>query len=200
MPRHPIRLPLLVPVLVLAACGGDKPAPAQPGGLEEAVQQATAALPPTADGSVEPIRSTDLAARLPDRLVGLAGGERTHQDVGMGGMKLSMATAEYREGAAQIAVTLTDAGGVGSVAPMAAAWAMVDIDRTTSSGYERTSRFDGYKALERVSRDGGRLRTEFSVLVGNRFVLQFKAREVEIDRLKEAAKALDLRALARTAD
>ncbi len=187
-------------VMLLAGCGGDKPARDQPGSLEDAMQQATAALPRSTASTVEPIASTELAARLPDQLAGMTAGERTHQDVGMGGMKLSMATAEYRDGASQIDVTITDAGAVGTVAPMAAAWAMIDIDRTTSSGYERTSRFEGYKALEKVARDGGRLRTEFSVIVGDRLVLQLKGREVEIDRLKAAAKALDLRALARTAD
>ncbi len=200
MPRLRLSLAAALGAFLVGACGGDKPDRDQPATVEEAMQQATAAATNAAGGPVDPIPAADLAARLPDKLAGLAGGERSHQDVGMGAMKMSMARAQYSEGKQRIDVSLTDAGSVGRMAPMVAAWSMVDFDRTTSTGYERTIRFEGYKAVETMSRDGGRLRTELSVIAGDRVIVQLKGVEVDIDQLKDAAKALDLRALARSAD
>ncbi len=198
MPRLPLSSTVAMGALLLAGCGGDKSDRSQPATVEEAMQQATAAATDAAGGPVDPIPAADLATRLPDQLAGLAAGERSHQDVGMGAMKMSMAKAEYRDGAQRIDVSLTDAGSVGRMSPMVAAWAMVDFDRTTSTGYERTIRFEGYKGVETMSRDGGRLRTELSVIAGDRVIVQLKGVEVDMDQLKDAAKALDLRSIARS--
>jgi hypothetical protein len=73
---------------------------------------------------------------------------------------------------------------------------MTDFDRTTSNGYERTGRFEGHKAFESLSREGGVLRTELSIVVDNRFIVQLEARDSDMDALKRVAKSLDLRSLA----
>lgn len=184
--------------LVVGACGGGEPEPPPPPAtLEEAMTQATEAIQNANPNSTEPIPAADLASHIPDELAGMTAENRSHQDVGAMGMKMSMATAEYRDGNQRIDVSITDAGSVGQMAPMAAAWAMVDFDRTTSSGYEKTIRFEGNKGVESVSRDGGRLRSELSFIVGGRVIVKLEGREIEIDQLKDAAKALDLKALAR---
>ncbi|HQW68009.1 MAG TPA: hypothetical protein PLJ23_13265 [Gemmatimonadales bacterium] len=83
------------------------------------------------------------------------------------------------------------------MAPMAAAWSMVDFDRTTSDGYERTIRFEGHKGMESSRRSGGRLRSELSLMLGERVVMKLEGVEVDVDALKKAAAALDLDRLAR---
>jgi hypothetical protein len=190
-----------VPMFALAllvACGGDAPEEtAQPATMEEAMQQMTDQVAATGAGNVDPIDAAELAKQLPDELGGFAASDRSHQNVGAMGMKMSTATAEYRDGTRRIDVSVTDAGGMGKMAPMAAAWAMADIDRTSSDGFERTMRFEGYKGFESSSTSGGRLRTELSVLVGERVIVQLKGVEVELDDLKKAAASLDLNALAR---
>jgi hypothetical protein len=114
------------------------------------------------------------------------------------GMTVSTVNARYEDGAGRrISIAISDMGGMGNTGVMgAAAWAMTDFDRTTSNGYERTSRFEGHKAFESLTRDGGVLRTELSIMVDNRFIVQLEARESDMDALKRVAKSLDLRSLA----
>jgi hypothetical protein len=79
----------------------------------------------------------------------------------------------------------------------AAAWAMTDFDRTTATGYERTTRFEGYKAMESLSKVGERVNAELNLIVADRFVIQIKGRGVDMDAVKAAAKSLDFGRLAR---
>jgi hypothetical protein len=193
-PLPPIALAL---ALALVACGDSAPEPAQPATYEDAVAEMTERVQATGGGAVEPIAAAELATRLPDDLLGMSAEERSHQDVGAMGMKMSMATAEYRSESGRINASVTDVGGIGKMAPMAAAWSMADFDRTTSSGYERTIRFEGHKGMESSSTSGGRLRTELSLLLGERVVLRLEGIEVDVETLKKAAAALDLVKLAR---
>lgn len=194
MSKH---LPAVGLACMLLACGDTAPKVEQPATYDEAVQQITERVEATGAGAVDPIPAADLATRLPDDLVGMTASNRTHQDVGTMGMKMSMATAEYRDASGRINATLTDVGGIGKMAPMAAAWSMVDFDRTTSDGYERTIRFEGHKGMESSRRSGGRLRSELSLMLGERVVMKLEGVEVNVDALKKAAAALDLDRLAR---
>lgn len=186
----------VISLALLAGCGGsDEPAP-PPATVADAVQQASEMASAAAAGGTDPIAAEDLQARLPEELNGMARGDTERQDMGAMGVKMSMAKATYQDGNKRIEVILTDTGTMGAMAPMAAAWTMVDFDRTTSSGYERTIRHEGYKGYEELSNSGGRLRTEVSLLVGERIVVQLKGTEVPMDELKDALNKLNLRALA----
>lgn len=182
-------------LLVAAGCGGDPPAP--PATVEEAMKQAGEAMADAASGGTEPLSAETLQERLPERLSGFARGETERQDMGAMGIKMSMAKADYTDGERRMEVIITDIGTAGAMAPMAAGWAMVDFDRTTSNGYERTIRFEGFKGHEELNNSGGRVRTELSLLVGDRVVVQLKGTGVEMDDLKKAASDLGLRNLAR---
>ncbi len=191
------RLAVLSVAAALLACGGSTPKEAAPATYEDAIAQMTERVEATGAGSVEPIAAAELAAHLPDKLLGMTASNRSHQDVGGMGMKMAMATAEYHGESGRINASLTDVGGIGKMAPMAAAWSMTDFDRTTSTGYERTIRFEGHKGVESSSRSGGRLRSELSLLIGERVVIRLEGIEVDVDKLKEAAKALNPDRLAR---
>jgi len=195
--RHPSLTPRLAVALLLTAtaCGGDPPAP--PATVEEAMKQAGEAMANAAAGGTEPLSAEQLQERLPERLSGFARGETERQDLGAMGVKMSMAKADYADGDRRIQVSITDVGTAAAMAPMAAGWAMVDFDRTTGTGYERTIRFEGYKGHEELNSSGGRVRTELSLLVGDRIVVQLKGTGVEMDDLKKAASDLGLRNLAR---
>lgn len=190
MPSFVLALALLV------ACGGDAPEAPEPATIDDAMQEMTNRAEASGASAVEPIAAAELAKLLPDDLAGFTASDRSHQDVGAMGMKMSMATVEYRDGTRRMDVTVTDAGGIGKMAPMAAAWAMTEFDRTTSDGFERTTRFEGHKGFESSRTSGGRLTTELSLLVGNRVVVQLKGVEVELEDLKQAARSLDLDAMA----
>jgi hypothetical protein len=181
--------------LALVACGGGEDTPPPPESMEEAMQQATEMT--KAAGDVEPLSGSQLLERLPASLSGFTRGEPEHQDIAAMGMKMSSAKATYTGDDGRIDVSLTDTGGASQMAPMAAGWAMVEFDRTTSTGYERTIRFEGFKGHEELSEGGGRTRTELSLLLGDRIVLQLKGSGVTMDQLKDVARAMDLRGLAR---
>jgi len=108
MSKH---LPAVGLACMLLACGDTAPKVEQPATYDEAVQQITERVEATGAGAVDPIPAADLATRLPDDLVGMTASNRTHQDVGTMGMKMSMATAEYRDASGRINATLTDVGG-----------------------------------------------------------------------------------------
>lgn len=181
--------------VLLVACGGGSDSPAPPETVEEAMEQAAEMT--KAAGSVQAVKGTELAERLPASLAGFARGEVEHQDIAAMGLQMSSASARYTSGDGRIDVSLTDTGGASQMAPMTAAWAMVEFDRTTNDGYERTIRFEGYKGHESLSQGSGRARTELTLLLGERIVVQLKGSGVTMDQLKDAARAMDLRALAR---
>lgn len=185
----------LLPLTI--ACGGGDDTPEPPATVAEAMEQASQAMTDAASGGTEPISAEALQARLPEELNGFARGETERQDVGAMGFQMSMARATYSDGDKRVEVSLTDTGNVGAMAPMAASWAMMDFDRTSSSGYERTMRFEGYKGYEEMSTSGGRLRSKLSLLVADRIVVNLEGNNVEVDDLKEMASDLDLRSLAR---
>lgn len=193
---HPRALLLPVAMVSLVAgCGGNDAADRPPANLEEAMEQATRIN--SEARSVEPVSAADLENMLPASLVGLTRGTPERQDISAMGMKFSTASATYTGDDGRIEVLLTDTGGASTMAPMAAAWAMIEFDRTTSTGYERTIRFEGFKGREELSKNSGRVRTELSLLLGERIVLSLQGLGIEMDALKDAARAMDLRRLAR---
>ena len=117
-------------------------------------------------------------------------GERT----GMGGFKISNAEAEYRDeddSSRRISITITDAGGIGRMALLGAAWMQFEVDKEDSNGYERTTEYEGYPAFEKY-RSGDRPRSELQMVVGERFFVSVEGQNVEMDDLKDAVEDLDL--------
>jgi len=203
---NPSRLFLLL-ALVLGACGrGDADsaseaaaaaAAAPPTTLEQAAQQAAEAISQRGGGA-EPVDAARLQAHLPESVAGLARVDMSRESTGAMGMKMSMAQARYEDGDRSISISINDMGGLGGIGMMgAAAWAMSDFDRTTQDGFERTTRFEGFKAMESQKVDGDYRHAELNILVADRFMVQMEGNSVDLDALKDAARALDLRGLAR---
>lgn len=200
MNRAPRRAPIVLLGTLVTGCGGaDDPDVPPPTTLQEAVESATQALQ-TRDGGGEPMSAEVLQARLPERLAGLPRVESERTQTGVMGMQLSVVTARYEsEDRRRLTVSITDVSGLGAQMAMGlAAWSIVDFDRTTSGGYERTGRFEGFKTMESFGAEGGIIRTELNVLVADRFIVKLTGQEVEMDTLKDAARAMDLTGLARS--
>lgn len=189
----------LVAVLGIAACGGDAPPPTEdePATMEEAMAQATEAIR-AHTGDVEPMSAEELQERLPEAAAGLPRVDVSRTETGAMGMKTSTTLARYEDGdGRRVTIAISDIGGVGSMGVMGAAgWAMTEFDRTTRTGYDRTGRFEGFKTLESLSREGGTMRTELNIIVADRFIVKVEGRDVEMDDLKDAARRLGLRSLA----
>jgi hypothetical protein len=190
-------MPVLFTIAVIACGGDEQAADASPASVQEAMQQAAAMSQQS--GGAEPASAESLADRLPREVNGLERVDVERTESGAMGMKVSATVARYEgDEGRQVTIAITDIAGLGATAMMgAAAWAMTEFDRTTETGYSRTSRFEGFKAMESLSGEGGRVNTELAIVVAERFIIQIEGRGVDMDVLKDAARDLDLRGLSR---
>lgn len=128
----------------------------------------------------------DLKEVMPKRLLGMERYSHTGEKSGVTGFKISQATAKYKDGDRRLEVNIVDSGGMALASLGAAAWTMLDVDRETDDGYERTTTIDGYKAYEKF--DSRRGEAEISIFYKDRFLVAIKG-----DNLKkgDAEKVLD---------
>jgi len=149
-----------------------------------------------AGGTATPALAPDqLRTVVPERLGGLARSEISVERNAALGIQMSQAEATYTDGSGKsLDLEIMDLGG--SMGLMAlAAWANIEQDRQTSTGYERT-----YKANNRVIHevwDQSRMHGECNVITGNRFMVQVEGDVPNMDALKAAAGGVDLAALDR---
>jgi hypothetical protein len=73
------------------------------------------------------------------------------------------------------------------------AWANNEFERESDDGYEKTTTFEGYKAIEKytVSTQKG----ELQIIIGKRFVVDVDGRRVEMSQVLDAARTIDLEKL-----
>jgi hypothetical protein len=177
----------------LAARAGGKTAQAGAANLAQAMQMLAGQ---NGAQRVEPVNFRELKALLPEALLGYKRTEAKGEKAGAMGVVVSQASADYDgEGGARIDIKLVDVGNLaGPLALGMAGWASVEIDRETETGYEKSTVLGGNKAFEKY--DTKSKRGEVKVLVGNRFIVEVRGRNVSIDDLKAAAGKLDLGKLA----
>jgi hypothetical protein len=171
--------------------GGAEDAPKN---LQDAVARMEQAMKAQIGTGVEPVDFRALKDLLPESAGGLKRTKASGNKSGMAGVKISMAEGRYEgEGGASMTLKVVDMGSMKGFAAMAAtSWAAVEIDQESDEGYEKTTKFEGYRAYEKAQGD----RTELKVVVGDRFMVEANGRQVKMDALKAAAKALDLPKLA----
>ncbi len=147
-------------------------------------------------GAVEPVDFRDLKALLPETMAGLKRGEASGEKTAAMGVKVSQVQARYAGDAnTRVRLKIIDTGSMSGIAGMAAAgWAMVEIDRETDRGYEKTSTVDGRKMHEKWNAKDKR--GEVDVIVGGRFVVELRGTGIEMKDLKQALSAIDFKKLA----
>jgi hypothetical protein len=143
----------------------------------------------------EALAPDQLRGIVPERLGGLARSDISVERNAALGIQMSQAEATYSDGSGKsLDLEIMDlGGGMGLMA--LAAWANIEQDRQTSTGYERT-----YKANNRVLHevwDQSSMHGEFSVITSNRFMVKVEGNVPNMDTLKGAAAAIDLAALDR---
>lgn len=146
----------------------------------------------TGGKQVETVDFRTLKDLLPGSVSGMNRTEATGEKSAAMGMQVSTAHANFQnDQGSSLKVTITDIGSMTGLAGMAAyAWAMTDIDRETSTGYEKTTRFNGHKAMEKY--DNQTKYGELSVLVGDRFVVAAEGNAVSMNDLKGALNQVNL--------
>jgi hypothetical protein len=142
-------------------------------------------------GKVALVDFRELKGLLPDSLGGLKRVSASGEKSGAMGMGVSQARGKYKgDGNARIDLKIIDTAGVGGMAMAAFGLAMVEVDKETEDGYEKTTSLDGRKAFEKYNNRSKR--GEVKVLVGNRFVVELDGDDVSADDLKSAVAKLDL--------
>ncbi|MCF2490059.1 hypothetical protein [Dyadobacter sp. CY347] len=194
---------VLASAMLLSSCGGkqeEKEGTEQEGTEQEADKSAVDALQAFADkakemGSreaVDPIDFRKLKELMPEKIAGMSRTEATGEKSGAMGFTVSTAQAKYKgDGDESLDIEIVDTGGIAGVSTMAlAGWSMAEIDKETTTGYEKTATIDGHKAFEKY--DNESKSGELNVLVADRFVVNVQGNQVTMDQLKGALKDLDL--------
>ena len=138
---------------------------------------------------VDPVDVDALKAYIPDTFAGLPKTESRAEKNGIAGLMVSKAEATYGNGADKsVALEIADSGGVSGLVGLAG-WAGMQTQREDSSGSERTEKVNGRLTHEQTSKGGS---SEFSIVLGDRFVVTAKGRNLELPALKAAVSGLDL--------
>lgn len=188
--------------MLCVACGSsdekkeaDSGASASLGGTLNAVQEmAKQAEEAQKNGPVETIDFRKLKELLPADADGLARKSANGEKNGMGGFNFSTATGRYEnaDNSENIELAIVDAGGSGAMMGLAA-WSMIDMDKETESGYEKTTKIGDNKAYEKY--DNTNKSGEIAVMVKSRFIVTVKGNGVEMDKLKAVLDDVDLEKL-----
>lgn len=143
---------------------------------------------------VDPVDFRELRALLPEQVVGLERSEHEGSRQQMGGFALVQAQAEYdgsdRE---HIEIEIIDIGNAPGLSVLGLGMMGMEIDRESSSGFERTGTYNGHRMHEEY--DSNQNRGKRTVLVEGRFVVGVSGRNVPFSRIEEATDAIDLGAL-----
>ncbi len=169
---------------------------AQKSGDTAAQQEALGEMMSTALGGaadVEALAPERLRAFVPEKLSGL---DRTSLSVERNaalGVQVSNAEARYSDGDEKtIRLEITDMGGTKGMMAFAA-WAQVEQERETETGYEKTYKKGGRILHEEW--DNGSKEGEYTVVVGERFSVKVSGHARDIEELKDAAHSIDLSGL-----
>jgi hypothetical protein len=197
----------LLAVALLTACGGkseeekaaekaqEEAKVSMSGAMDAMKQMAEQAEKQQKEGPVATVDFRQLKELLPADADGLARKEATGQKTGAMGVNISTAEGKYAnaDGSETVEIAIVDAGGTGALMGLAA-WSMVEMDKETTDGYEKTTKFGDHKAYEKYDNSGKD--GEIAVLVNSRFVVTAKGRGVAMDKLKATLEDIDLNKLA----
>jgi hypothetical protein len=164
-------------------------------GMGEAMKKMGEAFGTATGKKVTPVDFRELKALLPEALPGMKRTRAEGERAAAMGLNISKAEGEYEKEDSSIHINLMDMGTLSGMAAMATVgWAMVEIDKETETGYEKTSTYQGYKSHEEYNRnnkDG-----EVTVLVAERFVVEVRGSNLPMEAIMSALGAVDLNKLA----
>jgi hypothetical protein len=151
------------------------------GKMEDMAKQ----LEGAANGKVTPVDTARMMQLLP---AAIGPYQRTASEtVGMGAIG-STAEGTYTAGDKAITLKIVDMSAMGAIAGIGAAMG-VQRSREDADGYERTTTVDDQIRNESWSKSGSR--GKYSVVVGNRFMIEAEGQAGSIDELKAAVAAID---------
>lgn len=153
-------------------------------------QKAADEMEAAANGRKPAVDPARLQALLPAEVGGYA---RTAVETNAMGAMGSEANGTYTAGGKSFRLKITDMAAVGALAGLGSAMG-VSQSREDADGYERTATVNGRMQTEKWSKSSGS--GTFSVVVGNRFMVEADGSAASIDELKNAVASVNEGALA----
>jgi hypothetical protein len=149
--------------------------------IEEAARQLESGEGP------EAVQPDVLKAYLPDSVAGYARTEVTTGSGGAAGVTGSQAEGVYTKGEARIRLSVTDLGAAGALAGLANAF-NVESSSERDGKYEKVGKVDGRMTQE--SYDSAAGHGQYSVLIGERFMVSAEGEGASMADLKAAVAAI----------
>ncbi|RYC68740.1 transposase [Spirosoma sordidisoli] len=194
-------LAVLVLAVSLTGCGNkeeekkDEASVSAMGTMDAMKEMAAQAEEMGKNGPVETVDFRSLKELLPEEADGLTRKEATGEKNGAAGFTVSTANGKYANSdeSETIEISLVDGGGSAMMMGLAA-WSMIEVDKETENGYEKTSTMGGNKTYEKY--DNADKSGEIAMLVNKRFIVTAKGRGVSMEKLKATLDDVDLAKLA----
>jgi len=146
----------------------------------------------TGNGAAAALPPDQLQALLPAALPGYTRSEVSNASGGAAGIGGSHAEARYTAGESNVRLELTDMAAVGAIAALGSAL-NVQSSRQTETGYEKTQTVDGRMVTEEW--DSQSKSGKFSMVVANRFMVEARGDNVDMNLLKGAVMAVGIERL-----
>lgn len=140
------------------------------------------------DASVKALDPDTLGGFLPQTLVGMPRSDFSAERNQAMGMQFAQAEARYADEHRRLHVEIMDMGGSRGVFALAG-FANIANESTTDTGFEKTYSDDGRMVHEKWDKVDGR--GEYSIVIGQRFVVKVEGHADSVDTLRAAANALD---------
>ncbi|MDX1420054.1 MAG: hypothetical protein R3181_08815 [Rubricoccaceae bacterium] len=164
------------------------------GDLASAMEAMGEAMSGSGEGSADPVDFRRLKEVLPAEAAGLQRTSHTGERTGAMGMTFSQAEADYEgDDGARVDVKVMDLAGVPTFGMLGFAWTMAEMDRETDTGYERTMTYRGHRGYEKY--DSADRSGEMQLIVADRFAVEARGRNVDMDRIQAVVDDIGLREL-----
>jgi hypothetical protein len=149
------------------------------------------------DASVKAASPDKLGEFLPEELLGMNRSDFSAERNQAMGVQVAQAQASYSDGRQQLRVEISDMGGAKGILALAG-FAAIGNERKTDRGYEKTYSDAGRMVNEKWDDVDGR--GEYSIVVGQRFVIKVTGSADSITTLRALANALDTGGLEKLKD
>jgi hypothetical protein len=171
-------------------------------GDSEAAMQAAGGVVGAAlggDATVEALAPERIRAFLPASIGGFARSQISGERRSALGIHVSEAEAQYNDDRGHsIRLKIGDTGGASGLVSVVS-WIGIEEDKQTPDGYEKTYKSGNRMVHERWKRPADQNATgygEYSVVVGQRYVVKATGQVFDIDALRNAVGSVDLAKLA----
>ena len=140
--------------------------------------------------AIEPVDFRELKALLPAGIGAMKRVSSEGEKGGGFGIVVAHAEGRYEGDGGNIELKITDPGNLSGFAAMAAMWMNMELDKETDTGYEKTGTANGRRFHEKY--DKSAKSGEYTVVVGNRFMVEINGHGVDMATMKKAVDQINL--------